>query len=81
MIKKYGQEAYNNINWQLLQKICIKILQVLISDQNDKFIGTNKKPIIQTAKVHHAKMSALWAESGNDPTRTNLQRKARKFQE
>jgi hypothetical protein len=28
-----------------------QILQVLISDQNDKFIGTDKKQTIPTAKV------------------------------
>jgi hypothetical protein len=54
MISKYGQEAYNNINWKLSQKLKHQIFQVLIGDQNDKFIGTNKKPIIQTAKIHHA---------------------------
>jgi hypothetical protein len=40
-----------------------QILQVLIGDQKNKFIGTNKKQIIQTAKVEHAKMPTLRAES------------------
>jgi hypothetical protein len=52
-----------------------QIFQVLIGDQSDKFIGTDKNQIIQTAKVQHAKTPTLRTKSGNGPTRLLICRK------